>query len=92
VVPANTDIIAGVKLSSTLPNDNRSSWNPFTCECFDAQAFACTISTVAGSPATFFMCHLDVPVCCKDAGVNYFVEIDLILTDVNFCRWPRFTR
>jgi hypothetical protein len=86
VISANAYVCTSVELGTALSNDNRSSGYRFTSECLDAQALACTITTVAGRPATFFMCHLDVPFFCSDAAVNYFVEIDVIFTDVKFCR------
>lgn len=85
VVASDSYMQARSELRAPLPDDNRTGGHRFTGKGLDAQALACAVSTVSGGTATFFVCHLDDPVCRRDAGVSYFAEIFLIVTDVTSC-------
>ena len=85
VVASDSYVQARAEFRAPLANDNRTCGHRFAGKRLDAQAPACTISTVSGGAATFFVCHFDDPVCHGNAVASYFAEIFLIVTDVTSC-------
>ncbi len=61
IVSAHTDIVAWVKFSSALPDDNRPCAYHFAAVQFDTSVLRITVSSVLGRALSFFMCHIRLP-------------------------------
>jgi hypothetical protein len=56
-----TDVGASDEFIADLTNDNATGGYGFPPVAFDAAAFRLTVTTVTGSPLSFFMCHGSAP-------------------------------
>lgn len=57
MVTPYTDVHAGVKARTPLPNDDVAGNDLLATENFDAEAFALRVTAIPGTAACFLMCH-----------------------------------
>lgn len=57
-IPAHTDIMAGVKFCSALPDDNHPGLHDLPAGQLDSSVLCVAVSSVFGRALSFFMCHI----------------------------------
>jgi uncharacterized membrane protein AbrB (regulator of aidB expression) len=57
VIVSAANVVTGVKVGSTLANDNFSSFHNLTTEALDAKVLSVGVATVSGRGRTLLVCH-----------------------------------
>jgi hypothetical protein len=66
VVLAASNVVSGVKVGSTLANDDFAGINFLATETLHAKALGITVASVTGAGCTLLMCHGSLP--CRNVG------------------------
>jgi hypothetical protein len=66
VILAAPNVVSGVKVGSTLANNNFARINFLATETLHAEALGITVASVTGAGCTLLMCHGSLP--CRNVG------------------------